>query len=442
MRPRGPFISSTSRRHRPRWPLIALIVLLVAAAAGGAGYLLLGREPDDVSNEDVEFQGGQRQEKISKKPVFAWPTLGYTESRGRYLNRELQYPLTRSWSFGGSKLIEFPPVLANRRLFFVKNNGEAYALSAPTGRVVWRKRIGRLGAASPTWSKGRLFMTSLDPGQVIAVDAKTARVRWRKRLSSRSESSPLVVGNRVYVGSENGTVYAFDTRSGRQIWTYKAAGAVKAALAYADGKLYFGDYGDRFQAIRAKTGRRVWSTGGVGRSFGRGGRFYSSPAVAFGRVYVGNYDGRVYSFSARTGKIAWTRTTGGYVLGGPALANVPGTKPTAYIGSSSGRFFAFDARTGRTRWSRSSKGRILGSASVVEDVVYYSNVDRKSTVGLDVRDGRRRFAFGRGGYTPVISDGRRLFLTGYSSIYAFEGKEVRTAERTAKAKAKRRARRR
>ncbi|MBA3300505.1 MAG: PQQ-like beta-propeller repeat protein [Thermoleophilaceae bacterium] len=422
----GPFLPSNTRRRRRRWPLVVLILVLLALAGGGAAYLLVGRSPDDVSNEDVEFKGGQ-EEKVSSTPIFAWPTFGYTPARTRYLNRQLQYPLKRTWSFGGSKLIEFPPVLANRRLFFVKNNGEAYSLSAPTGRVLWRKRIGRLGAASPSWDKGTLYATSLEPGRVLALDAVTSRIKWRKRLPSRTESSPLVVGRRVFLGSEDGTVYALSAKTGRQLWTYRASGAVKAALAFSGGKLYFGDYGDQFHAIRAKTGKKVWSKGGIGRSLGRGGRFYSSPAVAFGRVYVGNYDGRVYSFSASDGDIAWTRATGGYVLAAPAVANVPGTKPSVYIGSSSGRFFALDARSGRTRWSKDFGGRILGSASIVEDIAYFSNIDRKSTLGLDVRDGRRRFSFGRGGYTPVISDGRRLFLTGYSSLYAFDGKEVRSS---------------
>ena len=423
----GPFISSTRRRRRPRWPLVLLVLVLLGIAGAGAAYLLVGRSPDDVSNEDVEFQETQEQEG-SSTAIFAWPTFGYTPARTRYLNRELQFPLKRTWTFGGSKLIEFPPVLANRRLFFVKNNGEAYSLSAPSGRVLWRKRIGRLGAASPTWNRGTLYATSLDPGQVVALDGVTARVKWRKRLPSRTESSTLVVNGRVFLGSEDGTVYALSAKTGRRLWTYRAAGAVKAGLAYDDGKLYFGDYGDQFQAIRAKTGKKVWSKGGIGRSLGRGGRFYSTAAVAFGRVYVGNYDGRVYSFSARDGEIAWTRETGGYVLAAPAVAKVPGTKPTVYIGSSSGRFFAMDARSGRTRWSKDFGGRILGSAAVIEDIVYFSNINKKSTLGLDVRDGRRRFSFGRGGYTPVISDGRRLFLTGYSSLYAFEGKEFRTGK--------------
>ena len=52
------------------------------------------------------------------------------------------------------------------------------------------------------------------------------------------------------------------------------------------------------------------------------------------------------------------------------------------------------------------------------DVVYYSNWGKKTTTGLGVRTGRKVFGMGRGAFNPVISDGRTIFLTGYSSLYA------------------------
>jgi hypothetical protein len=37
-----------------------------------------------------------------------------------------------------------------------------------------------------------------------------------------------------------------------------------------------------------------------------------------------------------------------------------------------------------------------------------------------MKSGRRVFHYGRGTYSPVISDGRHIYLTGYSSITALE----------------------
>ena len=44
-----------------------------------------------------------------------------------------------------------------------------------------------------------------------------------------------------------------------------------------------------------------------------------------------------------------------------------------------------------------------------------------------MRSGRRVFRYPRGTYSAVISDGRRLYLTGYSSITALQPYRYRAA---------------
>lgn len=424
-------MSQLRRLLRRRWLAALAATATALGVAAAVVYLTLGQEPDDVSNPDVEFTAptptttAPPEDTRPRPSRFVWRIYGYDPGRTRYLPAGPEPPLRRVWTVGGSILTEFPPVLAKGKLFFVKNNGEAYSVHARDGRTRWRRRVARLNASSPAYSKGRLFIASLAPGRLTALSARNGRILWVKALPSRTESSPIVVRDRVFFGSEDGTVYALRASDGRQIWTHRAAGAVKGALAYHDGRLFFGDYAGQVTALRAEDGSRVWTAGTSGRSFGRAGNFYSSPAVAFGRVYLGNTDGKVYSFGAGDGRLAWTRTTGGYVYGSPAVAAAPRTRPTVYIGSYDGTFYAFDARTGDTRWSHRAGGRISGSATVVGRVVYFSNLAAKSTTGLDVRDGRRVFAFGRGAFNPVISDGERIYLTGYSSLYAFEPRERR-----------------
>ncbi len=414
----------------------ALALLLMG---GGAAFLLL-RE-GDVSNENVEFrpeptatpppQPSATPDAHGEQP-FTWAHYGYSKDRRRYFpaSASMRPPFRRAWSVTGSILLEFSPIIAGRSLYLLKNNAALYAISKRTGRIRWKRKLGYLAAASPGAGQGRIFVTVLQRGKgikggrVVALSARTGRTLWSKRLASRSESSPLVDGDRLYFGSENGTVYSMRTTDGDVRWRYRAGGAVKAALALADGKLYFGDYKGRVHAIRQADGRPVWRVGTSGAKFGlSSGQFYSTPAVAFGRVYLGNTDGRIYSFASNNGKLAWSKSTGGFVYASPAVAHVPGGKPSVYAGSYSGRFYALDARTGRVRWSYKAGGKISGGATVIGDVVYFSNIRKKSTIGLGARTGRKVFQFGRGAYNPAVSDGRRLYLTGYSSLYALVPKK-------------------
>ncbi|CAA9501746.1 MAG: Outer membrane protein YfgL, lipoprotein component of the protein assembly complex (forms a complex with YaeT, YfiO, and NlpB) [uncultured Solirubrobacteraceae bacterium] len=419
-----------SRRLR----IAGVAVLVALLAAGGAAAFVLTRD-GDVSNEDVAFRAEptatpeptpDARPKRTEDP-FNWATYKYSKDRRGYLpaSTSLRPPFRRRWSLTGSILLEFGPAIGGRSLFLLKNNGALYAASKRTGEVRWKRKLGYLAASAPAYAGGRVYVTLLQRGKgvrggrIVALRARDGAILWQRDLASRSESSPLIDGDRLYFGSENGTLYSMRASDGAVRWKRRVGGAVKSGLALANGKLYFGDYKGRMHAIRQRDGGKVWSTGTSGARFGlSSGRFYSTPAVAYGRVYVGNTDGKVYSFDSGSGKLAWSKSTGGFVYSSPAVAQVPGGRPTVYIGSYSGRFYGLDARTGRVRWSHDAKGKISGAATVVGDIVYFSNLRRKSTVGLGARTGRKVFEFGRGSYNPVVSDGKRIYLTGYSSLYA------------------------
>jgi outer membrane protein assembly factor BamB len=409
---------SRRRRRRRRWPLILLAVLVVGAGVAVAVYFALVKAPDNVSHPNVEFTNPNAGKKPGAPPeTFKWPVYGYTADRNRYLDAKIRPPFRQIWRFKTSSLIEFQPVLANGVLYVVPNNGEATAIDARNGKVKWHTKIGSLNASSPAYSDGKLFIATLSPGRITSLDARTGKRRWKRNLGSRSESSPVVIGGRVYFGSENGTVYALRASDGRQLWTYHAGGAVKAGLAYAGGILYFGDYSGTMTAIRAKNGGKVWSTATSGRVFQQSGQFYSTPAVAYGRVFVGNTDHFVYSFAAHTGQLAWRHQTGSYVYAAPAVGPGPGGKPTVFIGSYDSRFYAFDARSGDVRWSYGAPGRISGAPTIVGKVVYFADLDSRSTSGLDVGSGKRVFKMSSGKFNPVISDGKRVYLTGFGTEY-------------------------
>ncbi len=420
-----------------RWPFVIAALVVVLGVGALVVYNTWVKAPGDVTDENAEFQDTAEQppppaeepdRKRRRGETFVWPDFGYSPNRARYLAADIEPPYEILWKYRGDRqLMEFPPVMAKGVLFIVRNDAVAVALNAKSGNIRWQRRIGKLNASSPAYDRGRLFVATLS-GHITSLRAKTGRVLWRKKLASRSESSPIVINNRVYFGSENGTVYSLDASTGRTIWTYKTGGAVKGALAHADGKLFFGDYGGSVTALDLR-GRRVWKTGTSGRSFGRVGRVYSTPAVKLGRVYLGSLDGRVYSFVARNGKLAWSHSTGNYVYASPAVARVPGTRPTVYIGSYDGNFYALDARNGKERWKYHAGGKISGSATVVGKVVYFANLGAKQTSGVDVRNGKRVFKFDRGSFTPVISDGKRVYLTGYTTLYGLAPKGSREADR-------------
>src|SRR3954454_1618295 len=411
-----------------RWLLIGGAGLVIAVAAVGA-FLVSSRQRD-VYNPGVRFRTEPPPAPPQPSPArpdtdpFTWPVYGYTKDRrGDFpASTVLRPPYARLWSHRVGVLLEFTPVLGGRSLYTLDNKGALHAIARRRGRVRWTRKLGTLAASSPAYSAGRVFVTLLKGraggGRVVALSARSGRILWSRSLPSRSESSPLVDHGRLYFGSGDGTVYALRASDGAVRWAFRASGAVKAGLALSGGRLYFGDYAGRMYALRRRDGHPVWQVSTHGAALGlSSGQFYSTPAVAYGRVYVGNTDGNVYSYDADRGRLAWRRKTSNYVYSAPAVAQVPGGRPTVYVGSYDGTLYALDARSGHVRWRYHDGGNISGAATVVGDIVYFANVRHKTVTGLGARTGRRVFRFGHGAFSPVVSDGRMIFLTGSTSIY-------------------------
>jgi outer membrane protein assembly factor BamB len=435
-----------------------LCVVGAVLAFGGTG---------DVFNPDVGFDtnkdapsAADKRARAHRHPAddgFNWPLYGFTKARTHALAlaHTPRPPYRQAWALRGNVLLEFSPVLCGRRLYLLKNNGALYGISRTTGKVIWKRTLGALAAASPACNRGTVFAVLLkrsrgvEAGRVVAVSARSGRTRWSRKLPSRAESSPLYDRNRLIIGTEDGTIYALRASDGETRWRAKASGAVKGAIALADGKLYYGDYGGRVHAIRRSNGTSVWSAAPGSGPLGIGdGNFYSSAAVAYGRVYIGSTNGDVYSFSSADGTLAWRHRTGGFVYASPAVGQARGGRPTVYIGSYDGRFYALDARTGRPRWVRSLGQKISGAATIVGDLVFVSDLDKRTTWALGARTGKTVWKTHRGGFHPAISDGRRVYFTGYSSLFALDPRgrpfagRSRAGARAARAAARKRAARR
>jgi outer membrane protein assembly factor BamB len=357
-----------------------------------------------------------------------WPFYGYNAARTRIFPRaqNLDPPFRRGWTFRDFALLEFPPVIYDNTLYFEDYYAHTKAVSVLSGHSIWTRSIGTLAAASPGLDLRHklvfFVVLSTKPGarlpsngRVVALSMRSGKVVWSHGLGPGSESSPLVLGNSVIIGDSGGTVHSYKATDGHSNWTFQASGAVKGGIAFGAGKLFFGDYGGHVYALDPANGHQIWSAS-------PGGTFYSTPAVAFGRVYLGNTNGSVYAYSAGSGAQSWTASTGSYVYASPAVANVPGLGPTVYEGSYDGTFRAYNALTGGVRWAHPAGGRINGSATIIGNVVYYADLGLDTSVGLNVRTGRKLFEFKDGEFTPVVADGKSIFLIGYSTIYQLRPK--------------------
>jgi outer membrane protein assembly factor BamB len=408
--------------------LLVAGILILVGAIGTTYYESTHRFSGSVRGSTTEFVPTLTvaPPQPSKSSIIS-PMFGGEPQHLHVGIGKVRPPFRRDWVTGGTSLIEFPPAIGFHYLYYASLNGNLIAVSARNGRRLWTDRVGRCEAAGPALTRlgrGSVFEAFLNrepcgrgtaegKGEILAVAAGPGHaLRWRKSMGV-TETSPTIVGNRIYVGDYGGHVYCLRGFNGQTLWTYEAGGAVKGAITYDRGRVFFGAYDGRLYALRANDGKLIWRAQSQRDWLGRHGTFYSTPSVAYSRVYLGSTDGHVYSFGEQSGKLRWSYHTGGFVYGSPAV-----WRHRIFVGSYDHTFYALDAATGAVLWTFDANGPISGSATVVDGIVYFSTLKRR-TYGLDAHTGKQVWTYPDGAFTPVITDGRRLYVVGWGKVYAF-----------------------
>jgi outer membrane protein assembly factor BamB len=389
-----------------------------------------------VTTAPAQLPGKPRPPKV----VLAepWPTYGYDVGRTRNASQftKVEPPFRKLWTVRSGSLLEFPPVVANGRVFVSQQHGRVFAINAKTGKVIWSRQYDRCSASSPTVTDDAVYVTLMQPhpcrreprtqhGLIVALRPHDGKVLWELDVPGAVESSPLLVGNLLYFGSWDHHLYAVDIRTHKVRWTFEADDELNSSPAYSSGMVFIGSDAGSLYAVNAKTGRERWRAQSYSHFPNGREYFYATPAVGYGRVFIGNTDGWMYAFGATTGNLLWAQHAGTYVYTAAAL-----WQKTVFIGTYDGNFIAFDAATGEEKWKYAARASIHGAPSVVGDLVYfatcgtcghagsrYAKQGPRETVALNARTGKLVWTYPDGQYSPVVADSKRLYLSGHAWVY-------------------------
>jgi len=89
-------------------------------------------------------------------------------------------------------------------------------------------------------------------------------LRWKIKLQESDEkiesmNPPVVLGDTIYFGSDDGNFYALDVESGYMRWVFKS-GAEINSIPYADkDQVYFGSKDGKLYALSRETGKEMWT---------------------------------------------------------------------------------------------------------------------------------------------------------------------------------------
>ncbi|MDO8538963.1 MAG: PQQ-binding-like beta-propeller repeat protein [Opitutaceae bacterium] len=226
----------------------------------------------------------------------------------------------------------------------VGSNSYIAAFDAQSGKKLWESRFLKNGDWSPsaytipTLAAGKLLLFHLRYG-AIALDVRTGATAWK---IEGAFNGCAVKGDTIYT-VRNNTLAALAVGSGKELWAGKdKIGSSASKPLLVGDRIVVGTSDGRVCLVSAKDGSIVWSsqTGPSLTSlqpYQRGGSdVNSSPAVDDDVVYVGASDGRVHALAlANGGKL------GTYDLGVPVASSPVIAGGTLYIGGYDGNLYAF-----------------------------------------------------------------------------------------------------
>jgi outer membrane protein assembly factor BamB len=150
---------------------------------------------------------------------------------------------TKTFSFSTPLLIE----VNGQKQIISPGSNVVCAYEARTGREIWRVRYdGYSVIPRPVHGHGLVFIgTGYNTPQLLAIrpdgrgDVTATHVAWTTRRAVPHTPSVLLVGQELYMVSDNGTASCLDARTGKVHWQHRLGGTFSASPVAGAGKIYF-----------------------------------------------------------------------------------------------------------------------------------------------------------------------------------------------------------
>ncbi|MBC8116983.1 MAG: PQQ-binding-like beta-propeller repeat protein [Candidatus Saccharimonas sp.] len=133
----------------------------------------------------------------------------------------------------------------------VSTGGEwAMGYEPQTGKELWRFQYpkGYSNVPRPVFGHGLVYVCSgYDKPWLYAVkpngsgDVTESHMAWKLDRGAPLNPSPLLIGDELYIVSDNGIATCLNAKSGEQHWQQRIGGNFSASLLNADGRIYLLD---------------------------------------------------------------------------------------------------------------------------------------------------------------------------------------------------------
>ena len=251
-----------------------------------------------------------------------------------------------------------PPVVGGGRVYTIDANSTVRAFDAQTGGQAWEAQFGveknnsaSLFGGGVAYENNRIYATN-GLGFVAALDGRNGGTIWQVRPGGPLRGSPTVVGDTLYVVSQDNQIYSLKTSDGSTNWSNAAALEIAgvfgtAAPAFGQGTVVAGFSSGELNAYRYENGRLVWqdalSRTSISTSVSSLSDIDASPVIDGGQVYALGQGGRMVALELISGQRIWELNIAGIAT--PWVAG-----DWIFVVTDDSKLIAIAKTTGKIRW--------------------------------------------------------------------------------------------
>ena len=259
------------------------------------------------------------------------------------------------------------PVIDGNRLYAAGPHGEVVALDVATGHRIWQRQLKLALSGGPGAGNGLVLVCS-SGGTVVALGANDGAERWRAELNSELLSAPAITAELAIVRTVDGKLYALETATGKQRWVtdqqvpkLSLRGTSRPVVA---GDLVFAGFDNgRLMAVTLAGGTTAWDVAvGQPRGSSELQRLIDidSPASLDGDdIFAVAFQGHAVRLARDTGREIWTHEISGY-------RGLVADSLGVYVSTAEGDVVRLDRASGAERWRQKALERRSLSAPVLQ----------------------------------------------------------------------------
>ena len=281
-------------------------------------------------------------------------------------------------------------------------------------KLAWDIKIGRSVFATPVVAGDKIFVGN-EEGKFVSMDLKTGKILWEFDTEDIIEGTACIAGSYVIFGSGDGFLYCMNQSDGKVKWKYETDGEILGGVnlfkSKEDNKLYVlaGSYDNYMHCVSLDSGKLKWK-------YETQNYVNGAPGIADGKIYFGGCDAQIYGIKTEDGKIHTTMDAENYIANSIVVVD-----SVAYVAHHANRVAAFDLKKKKQIWEFGERDfPYFSSPAVTKDSVFAAGRDKRLyKINRKSGDGIWEFKTGNGIESSPVVSGDNVFVgSGDGSIYA------------------------